>query len=40
MNDWTPRSDHVVSFIDLGTNSVRMMVVRLNPNCSYTLISQ
>jgi len=40
MNNWNPRSDHVVSFIDLGTNSVRMMVVRLNPNYSYTLISQ
>ena len=40
MNDWNPRSDHVVSFIDLGTNSVRMLVVRLNPNYSYTVISQ
>ncbi len=40
MNNWNPRSDHVVSFIDLGTNSVRMLVVRLNPNYSYTLISQ
>jgi len=30
----------VVSFIDLGTNSVRMLVVRLNPNYSYTVISQ
>ncbi len=40
MNNLSPRSDHVVSFIDLGTNSVRMLVVRLNPNYSYTVISQ
>jgi exopolyphosphatase/guanosine-5'-triphosphate,3'-diphosphate pyrophosphatase len=40
VNDREPRSDHVVSFIDLGTNSVRMLVVRLNPNFSFTVISQ
>ncbi|WP_019177982.1 Ppx/GppA phosphatase family protein [Methanomassiliicoccus luminyensis] len=35
-----PRADHVVSFLDIGTNSVRMLVVRLNPNFSYTVLSQ
>ncbi len=29
----------VVEFIDLGTNSVRAAVVRLNPNFSFTLLS-
>ena len=29
----------MVSFIDIGTNSIRMMVVRLNPNLSYTVLS-
>ena len=32
--------EKIVSFIDIGTNSVRLLVVRLNPNCSYTIISQ
>jgi len=40
VNGWSPRTGHVVSFIDLGTNSVRLLVVRLNPNFSYTVISQ
>jgi exopolyphosphatase/guanosine-5'-triphosphate,3'-diphosphate pyrophosphatase len=40
VNGWNPHTGHVVSFIDLGTNSVRMLVVRLNPNYSYTVISQ
>lgn len=39
MSDAAPRAGHVVSFIDIGTNSVRMMVVRLNPNLSYTVLS-
>jgi len=30
----------VVAFIDIGTNSVRLLVVRLNPNHSYTILSQ
>ena len=30
----------VVSFIDIGTNSVRLLVVRLNPNHSYSILSQ
>lgn len=30
----------VVGFVDIGTNSIRMLVVRINPNLSYTTISQ
>lgn len=30
----------VVSFIDIGTNSVRTEVVRLNPNYSYSVLSR
>jgi exopolyphosphatase/guanosine-5'-triphosphate,3'-diphosphate pyrophosphatase len=30
----------VVGFIDVGTNAVRLLVVRINPNSSYTIISQ
>ena len=30
----------VVAFVDIGTNAVRLLVVRINPNFSYTVISQ
>jgi exopolyphosphatase / guanosine-5'-triphosphate,3'-diphosphate pyrophosphatase len=30
----------VVAFIDIGTNSVRLLVVRLNPNHSYTILTR
>jgi exopolyphosphatase/guanosine-5'-triphosphate,3'-diphosphate pyrophosphatase len=30
----------VVSFIDIGTNSIRTSVVRLNPNYSYSVLSR
>ncbi len=33
-------SGHVVGFVDIGTNSVRLLVVRINPNFSYTIVSQ
>lgn len=36
----TDHSGHVVSLIDVGTNSARLMVVRLNPNRSYTILNQ
>ena len=36
----TVKSGHVVGFIDIGTNAVRLLVVRINPNLSYTIISQ
>jgi len=30
----------VVGFVDIGTNAARLLVVRINPNFSYTIISQ
>ncbi len=33
-------AERVVGFIDIGTNAVRLLVVRINPNLSYTIISQ
>ncbi|HXX55657.1 MAG TPA: Ppx/GppA phosphatase family protein [Methanoregula sp.] len=33
-------SGRVVAFLDIGTNSVRLLVVRLNPNHSYTILSR
>jgi exopolyphosphatase / guanosine-5'-triphosphate,3'-diphosphate pyrophosphatase len=39
MKDIGPNG-RVVSFIDIGTNSVRLLVVRLNPNHSYSILSQ
>lgn len=33
-------SEHTVGFIDLGTNSVRLLLVRINPNHSYTVLSE
>jgi exopolyphosphatase/guanosine-5'-triphosphate,3'-diphosphate pyrophosphatase len=33
-------AEHVVGFIDVGTNAVRLLVVRINPNFSYTTISR
>jgi exopolyphosphatase/guanosine-5'-triphosphate,3'-diphosphate pyrophosphatase len=33
-------SGRVVAFIDIGTNSVRMLVVRFNPNHSYSILTR
>lgn len=33
-----PSTGDVTAFIDLGTNSVRLLVVRVNPNQSYTIL--
>jgi exopolyphosphatase / guanosine-5'-triphosphate,3'-diphosphate pyrophosphatase len=30
----------IVTFIDMGTNSIRVLVVRLNPNHSYTILTR
>src|SRR5436190_22002648 len=35
-----PAAEQIVGFIDLGTNSVRLLIVRLNPNHSYTVLSE
>ncbi|MBI3863522.1 MAG: Ppx/GppA family phosphatase [Planctomycetia bacterium] len=32
--------EHTVGFIDLGTNSVRLLLVRINPNHSYTVLAE
>jgi exopolyphosphatase/guanosine-5'-triphosphate,3'-diphosphate pyrophosphatase len=37
---WLMNGPKVVGFIDIGTNSVRLLVVRINPNRSYTVLSQ
>jgi exopolyphosphatase/guanosine-5'-triphosphate,3'-diphosphate pyrophosphatase len=34
------KSPKIVGFLDLGTNSVRLLVVKLNPNGSYIIITQ
>ena len=31
---------HVAAFVDIGTNAIRLLVVRINPNFSYTIVSQ
>ncbi len=36
----TVSDSRVVGFIDLGTNSVRLLLVRINPNHSYTILTQ
>src|SRR5215831_1593331 len=33
-------TEHTVGFIDLGTNSVRLLLVRINANHSYTVLSE
>jgi exopolyphosphatase/guanosine-5'-triphosphate,3'-diphosphate pyrophosphatase len=30
----------IVAFLDIGTNSIRLMVVKFNPNHSYTILNQ
>jgi exopolyphosphatase/guanosine-5'-triphosphate,3'-diphosphate pyrophosphatase len=32
--------EHVVGFVDIGTNAIRLLVVRINANLSYTIICQ
>lgn len=32
--------ERVVGFVDIGTNSIRLLVVRINPNRSYTVLSR
>jgi exopolyphosphatase/guanosine-5'-triphosphate,3'-diphosphate pyrophosphatase len=31
---------HTVAFMDIGTNSIRLLVVRIHPNHSYTILTQ
>lgn len=39
-NFMEPNEHKVVAFIDLGTNSARLLIIRLNPNCSYSVLTQ
>ncbi len=32
--------EQILAFIDIGTNSIRLIIVRLNPNHSYTVLRQ
>ena len=36
----TVQQDKVVAFMDMGTNSVRLMIVRVSPNHTYTILSR
>ncbi|MFO1022113.1 MAG: Ppx/GppA phosphatase family protein [Planctomycetales bacterium] len=36
----TPEGQPVVAFMDIGTNSVRMLLARIQPDHSYTVLSQ
>lgn len=40
MTQLTDMTARVVAFIDIGTNSVRLLVVRIYPNHSYTVLTQ
>ena len=40
MEEALKATGQVVGFVDIGTNSVRLLVVRINPNLSTTVISQ
>lgn len=35
-----PDVEHTVGFIDLGTNSVRLLLVRINPNHSFNVLAE
>lgn len=35
-----PADKHIVAFLDLGTNSVRMLLARIHPDHAYSVISQ
>ncbi|MSR59364.1 MAG: Ppx/GppA family phosphatase [Planctomycetaceae bacterium] len=35
-----PAGEHIVGFIDLGTNSIRLLLVRIHANHSFTVLSE
>ncbi|MCU0629824.1 MAG: Ppx/GppA family phosphatase [Methanoregulaceae archaeon] len=35
----TQKASRIVTFIDIGTNSIRLFVVKLNPDCSYIVLT-
>lgn len=36
----TEAASRIVAFMDMGTNSVRLMIVRISPNQTYTILSR
>jgi exopolyphosphatase/guanosine-5'-triphosphate,3'-diphosphate pyrophosphatase len=40
MEEELTKTSKVIGFVDVGTNAIRLLVVRINPNLSYTVISQ
>ncbi len=40
MEETVKTVEQVIGFVDIGTNAVRLLVVRINPNFSYTIVSQ
>lgn len=40
MTNAAPATSHTVAFLDFGTNSVRLLVVRVDPNNSYTIVQK
>ena len=40
MTTYEPASPATVGFMDIGTNSIRLMVVRFNTNNTYTVLRQ
>jgi exopolyphosphatase/guanosine-5'-triphosphate,3'-diphosphate pyrophosphatase len=38
-SQWKVPDSRVAAFIDIGTNSLRLLLVRINPNHSYTILS-
>jgi exopolyphosphatase/guanosine-5'-triphosphate,3'-diphosphate pyrophosphatase len=38
-SQWNAPDSRVAAFIDIGTNSLRLLLVRINPNHSYTILS-
>ncbi len=38
--EWQTCRERVVAFMDLGTNSIRALIVRLNQNGSYTILTK
>jgi hypothetical protein len=39
MVQWKLPDSRVAAFIDIGTNSLRLLLVRINPNHSYSILS-
>ena len=40
MEEKVIETEKVVAFVDIGTNAIRLLVVRINPNLSYLVVSK